>query len=431
MSGGSTETVERGGGVANPLAEEFVSFLRGGLTSGGFGSTPGRGGFRNAFRRALPGGVAGDNPLSPEQQTTGIAQGINDLLRGRTPTDFNPEFSPTTFNPSGIAASFDPTSFTPTNFNARFTPISFDTSRIPGSFNLDEFDLPNLGAGGVDISGLRGGVRDIIRTESERDIASLRERATAAGGSRGTGSEIGEAFLRRDIAPRIATALGQLDLQANEQAFGQRFREAGLGLESSRARNQARATRNQLEQTAARLGLDANQLANMFGLEGARFGQEGERLRNLFGLQATEQTGRFGLEAQSQRIRANELMNMFGLQASEQANRFGFQRDAAGQEASRQRNAFALQSDAQRSQFLQGLLQLFSGLSGKGISQAETDTIVRPGTAEKFGDFAGGFGSLISGFSSLFGNLFGPGGGSDFDLSPLENPATGDSAVFV
>ncbi len=404
------ETRESGGGVANPLAAEFVDFLQRGLGSGSFSNsrrfTPGTPGFDlpdsplfgeelRTLSRGTPGSFE-NNPLSPEEQTTGIAQGINDLIRGRTPTDFNPEFSPTSFNPSGVSASFDPTSFSPSSFNSRFNPTNFDTSRIPGSFNLDEFDfssleVPNLGAGRTDISGLRGGIRDIIRTESERDIAALRERATAGGGSRGTGSEIGEAFLRRDIAPRIATALGQLDLQANEQAFGQRFREAGLGLESGRAgaeavsrRNQDRATRNQLEQMAARLGLDANQLANMFGLEGARFGQEGERLRNLFGQQASDSANRFGLDASSQRIRAQELTNMFGLQASEQSNRFGFQRDAALQEASRQRNTFASLSEAQRGQFIQGLLSLLSGLSGRGISQATTNEIVTPGEFEQF-----------------------------------------------
>ena len=63
--GPSTETVESGGGVATPVAEDFSKFLQTILSGGGGGGTVNR-----------PGG------RSPEDQTVGIMESLNQLIAG-------------------------------------------------------------------------------------------------------------------------------------------------------------------------------------------------------------------------------------------------------------------------------------------------------------------------------------------------------------
>lgn len=70
---------------------------------------------------------------------------------------------------------------------------------------------------GPDVTGTQSAVQEIIQRQSERDIADIRERFTAGGGSRGTPSAVAEALFRSEVAPRLAAATGQLDLAASQQ----------------------------------------------------------------------------------------------------------------------------------------------------------------------------------------------------------------------
>jgi len=70
---------------------------------------------------------------------------------------------------------------------------------------------------GPDVTGQQSAVQEIIQKSSGRQVADLRERFTAGGGSRGTPSAVSEALFRSNVTPRIATAVGQLDLQSNQQ----------------------------------------------------------------------------------------------------------------------------------------------------------------------------------------------------------------------
>ena len=70
---------------------------------------------------------------------------------------------------------------------------------------------------GPDVTGTQSAVQQIIQEQSTRDVADLRERFTAGGGSRGTPSAVAEGLFRSEVAPRLAAATGALDLQASQQ----------------------------------------------------------------------------------------------------------------------------------------------------------------------------------------------------------------------
>ncbi len=70
---------------------------------------------------------------------------------------------------------------------------------------------------GPDVTGQQSAVQKTIQQSSERQAANLRERFTAGGGSRGTPSAVAEGLFRSEVTPRIATAVGDLDLRANQQ----------------------------------------------------------------------------------------------------------------------------------------------------------------------------------------------------------------------
>lgn len=128
-------TTEAGGGAAKPLGEDFISFLTSGL-QGGFGG-----------RR------------SPGDQTSIIAQALNDLI----------------------------------------------------------------GGGDIDSSGEREALQQTIQQDTARQVADLRERFTATGGSSGTPAAVAEGLFRSNVTPKLATALGGLDFRNRQQASQERL----------------------------------------------------------------------------------------------------------------------------------------------------------------------------------------------------------------
>ncbi len=70
---------------------------------------------------------------------------------------------------------------------------------------------------GPDVRGEQSAIQQTIQQDTERQTANLRERFTAGGGSRGTPSAVAEALFRSNVTPKIATAVGNLDLRANQQ----------------------------------------------------------------------------------------------------------------------------------------------------------------------------------------------------------------------
>ena len=125
FGGPSTDVIESGGGPATPVAGDFASFLQG-----------------------ILGGSGGRSPV---EQTTGIAQALNELIAG------------------------------------------------------------------VDVRGSQSAIQQTIQQDSERQVANIRERFTAGGGSRGTPSAVAEGLFRSNVTPRIATAVGDLELRSNQQ----------------------------------------------------------------------------------------------------------------------------------------------------------------------------------------------------------------------
>ena len=65
---------------------------------------------------------------------------------------------------------------------------------------------------GPDVRGQQSAVQQVIQQDTERQTANLRERFTSGGGSRGTPSAVAEGLFRSNVTPRIATAVGDLEL---------------------------------------------------------------------------------------------------------------------------------------------------------------------------------------------------------------------------
>ncbi len=70
---------------------------------------------------------------------------------------------------------------------------------------------------GPDVRGQQSAIQQTIQQSRGREAADLRERFTSGGGSQGTPSAVAEALFRSETTPRIATAVGDLDLRANQQ----------------------------------------------------------------------------------------------------------------------------------------------------------------------------------------------------------------------
>lgn len=70
---------------------------------------------------------------------------------------------------------------------------------------------------GPDITGQQSAIQQTIQQDTERQAANLRERFTAGGGSQGTPSAVAEGLFRSNVTPKIATAVGNLELQSNQQ----------------------------------------------------------------------------------------------------------------------------------------------------------------------------------------------------------------------
>ena len=70
---------------------------------------------------------------------------------------------------------------------------------------------------GPDVRGQQSAIQQVIQQDTERQTANLRERFTAGGGSQGTPSAVAEGLFRSNVTPKIAAAVGDLDLRANQQ----------------------------------------------------------------------------------------------------------------------------------------------------------------------------------------------------------------------
>jgi hypothetical protein len=176
--GDTVETGTVGGGAAVPVGEDFATFLQGLLQSGQFGNVP---------------------QISPE---------LRDARARRE------EFANSSFGQSGPGRGL--------------------LEKIDANIAELESQQQNIGAGaidqtqgfaqalndiisGPDVTGQQSAVQEIIRSQSERDVADIRERFTAGGGSQGTPSAVSEGLFRSELAPKLATATGQLDLAASQQ----------------------------------------------------------------------------------------------------------------------------------------------------------------------------------------------------------------------
>ena len=99
------------------------------------------------------------------------------------------------------------------NFLSQGGPLSRDpTQQTTGIMQA----LNELIAG-PDVRGQQSAIQQTIQQSRGREAADLRERFTSGGGSRGTPSAVAEALFRSETTPKIATAVGDLDLRANQQ----------------------------------------------------------------------------------------------------------------------------------------------------------------------------------------------------------------------
>ncbi|KKN23049.1 hypothetical protein LCGC14_0908920 [marine sediment metagenome] len=90
-------------------------------------------------------------------------------------------------------------------------------TRDPTGQTTDIMRALNELIAGPDVRGQQSAIQQTIQQSSERQVADLRERFTSGGGSRGTPSAVAEGLFRSEVTPRIATAVGDLELRANQQ----------------------------------------------------------------------------------------------------------------------------------------------------------------------------------------------------------------------
>jgi hypothetical protein len=172
--GASVEETEVGGGEAQGLGADFAKFLQQALRTGEFGNTA---------------------PNTDELDRR-IAELEGSSARGAV----------------GAAQQ-----------NA-LAGLKAERERVIGEFGSG----PAGGVGGIaqalndlvsgpDVTGIQSAVQEIIQKQSTRDVADLRERFTAGGGSQGTPSAVAEGLFRSELAPKLASVTGQLDLAASQQ----------------------------------------------------------------------------------------------------------------------------------------------------------------------------------------------------------------------
>ena len=90
-------------------------------------------------------------------------------------------------------------------------------TRDPTGQTTDIMQALNELIAGPDVRGQQSAIQQTIQQSRGREAADLRERFTSGGGSRGTPSAVAEALFRSETTPKIATAVGDLDLRANQQ----------------------------------------------------------------------------------------------------------------------------------------------------------------------------------------------------------------------
>ncbi len=176
--GETVETGTVGGGAAGPLGEDFASFLIQLLQTGQFGN------------------VAADTP---------------EIIRLK---EQRAEFETAGGLPPGLAESRIG------EIDAQIAQLQSQTQNIGGGAVDQTTGIAqalNDIISGPDVTGQQSAVQEIIRSQSGRDVADLRERFTAGGGSRGTPSAVAEGLFRSELAPKLALATGQVDLAASQQ----------------------------------------------------------------------------------------------------------------------------------------------------------------------------------------------------------------------
>lgn len=175
--GDTVETGTVGGGAATSTGENFAAFLDQLLTTGEFGNVP---------------------TSSPELQAA---------------TEERDRFAASSLGQSGAGAGILAA------MNARLVDLSQQQGVGAGAVDQTGGIAAALNSiiQGPDVSGTQSAVQEIIQKQSGRDVADLRERFTAGGGSQGTPSAVAEGLFRSELAPKLAAATGQLDLEANQQ----------------------------------------------------------------------------------------------------------------------------------------------------------------------------------------------------------------------
>src|SRR5678815_4880354 len=131
-------------------------------------------------------------------------------------------------------------------------PAGSDAVGATGGISAYLNDVLSGGAGK-----LGGAMQQQITTQADRDAAALRARFGAGGGTAfGTGAQYGEALLRSETAPKIATAVGGLQQNALSMLLPIFANIAGKGI----SQRQTVSEENPW-MTAAKLGLQGGAVA--------------------------------------------------------------------------------------------------------------------------------------------------------------------------
>ena len=358
--------------AASPMAGNYANFLNSmmGGQQGAQGAIQnmlaGRPGDPSSLSQYFNAGMGGNG----QADLSGVNPAIQPINVGYTPQDVQSQFSPEQisglYDIQNVASGFNPTqfdgSFQAPQFNAaqlnQLNPITAQQVGFSGpqfqNAQLNSLNLQNLGrealATGPNMMqgfGERGNFGSIVNPAAnaqamqqvmggidQRNIADLRERFGNQGLS--TGAAQAEGLYRAEAAPRQALAIDEITRANQAQQLQQRgqdigawqagrgfdVQQLGMGGDQSNALNQALIA--QRGQDVSQLGLQAQtglgmndqqlqaaQMANQFGMQGAGMGLQADQANQSAALQAA------GMNQQGQMD-----MNQLLAQLSGQQNQF-------------------------------------------------------------------------------------------------------------
>lgn len=313
-----------GGAGAKSATTGFENFLSQGINQGVFGG----GNFGDAINQMLQGRAGDPNNFGQyfdqvnNGNTGGMLPGQLNIGSSFAPPQyqgFNPmggEFQAPQFQqfnpqqPGVIDGSFNAPQFQAASLQG-FDPNQFGAS--VNKLNNNFGTTAQLGsAGSADVDGEYGqAVRSILGREQEKQVGDMRARFGATGSGLGSNAQYAESNFRAENTPRIAAALGDINMQER----GLNLQQRGQDLQNFYSGRGADVSQLNAMTTQGGLGLQG-----VLGLNGQNLQQMG--MLNNFNQGNAQFGAAQGMQAQGMNMNALMQMNQMGQNQNQFMNQF-------------------------------------------------------------------------------------------------------------